>query len=810
MQVTFDEYVNRATGGRAQPYGYQRRLAVDGLPELLRVPTGAGKTMAATLPWLYRRRAHPDHAVRASTPRWLVFVLPMRVLVEQTLSVVSSWLAGLGLQAEVGVHAVMGGEGRLESAWRTFPERDAVFVGTLDMLLSRALNRGYAANRFVWPIDFGLFNAGCQWVFDEVQLMGPALPTSLQLEGLRRKIGTAIPCGSMWMSATVEDRWLATIDHPSVSTVVEITDEDRTGALARRIEARKAVRRLDVDSDPRRYAASLAAQLLGRHREGTRTIAVLNTVDRALAVWVELRRLGSPDVVLLHSRFRPHDRARRTGQALAEVDAAGPGRIVVSTQVLEAGVDISATTLFTEAAPWPSVVQRGGRCNRDGDAVDAELLWTTPPRSAPYGEVDIAAAAATLDDLEGERVTATDMGRRTVAVSEVVHPVLRRRDLLGLFDTAADLSGNDVDVARFIRDADDIDVQVAWRPVTEAGPDTTDPTPTRDELCPVPIGQLRDALKQRGRDGWRFDHLAEGWVACEARDLRPGQVVVLRSAEGGYEPLVGWDPGSRVVVPPIDGDEPSPGGEVEEGTGADPLTFAPGTWVPLLQHLAEVEGAVRRLYAQLSPPGLSSAHGEAAAVAGRLHDVGKAHPCFQRMLLGTARVGHDHEQPPANGGPWAKSGGGGWSRNERRYFRHELASALALLGGWSTALAGVDEADLAMFLVAAHHGRVRVGIRSLPDEARPTVDASGRFALGVWDGDLLPEVDIPGGRLPAVALDLAPMELGDGADGRPSWSRRVLTLRDRPDLGPFRLGFLEAVVRLADWRMSAERGDGHG
>jgi len=69
--VSFQLLVSRATGG-ASPYPYQQRLADDGLPDLLRVPTGAGKTMAAVLPWLYRRRHHPDPGVRAKTPRWLV------------------------------------------------------------------------------------------------------------------------------------------------------------------------------------------------------------------------------------------------------------------------------------------------------------------------------------------------------------------------------------------------------------------------------------------------------------------------------------------------------------------------------------------------------------------------------------------------------------------------------------------------------------------------------------------------------------------------------------------------------------------
>jgi CRISPR-associated endonuclease/helicase Cas3 len=41
------------------------------------------------------------------------------------------------------------------------------------------------------------------------------------------------------------------------------------------------------------------------------------------------------------------------------------------------------------------------------------------------------------------------------------------------------------------------------------------------------------------------------------------------------------------------------------------------------------------------------------------------------------------------------------------------------------------------------------------------------------------------------------MQLGEG-----SWLERMLALRDDPALGPFRLAFLEAAVRIADWLAS--------
>jgi CRISPR-associated endonuclease/helicase Cas3 len=233
----FASFVRIATGGLG-PYPYQLRLAEEGLPELLAVPTGAGKTMAAVLPWLYRRRAHPDLAVRAQTPRRLVFVLPMRVLAEQTVQSINGWLNNLGLTAEVGCHLLLGGEPRT-AAWRTAPTEDMVIVGTLDMILSRGLNRGYGESRYLWPIDFGLFNADCHFVYDEVQLMGPALGTSRQLEGLRRSLGTAIPCSATWMSATIPEDRLLTVDAPLVTSRIELSEADRTGPLSIRLDAPK-------------------------------------------------------------------------------------------------------------------------------------------------------------------------------------------------------------------------------------------------------------------------------------------------------------------------------------------------------------------------------------------------------------------------------------------------------------------------------------------------------------------------------------------------------------------------------------------
>jgi len=92
-------------------------------------------------------------------------------------------------------------------------------------------------------------------------------------------------------------------------------------------------------------------------------------------------------------------------------------------------------------------------------------------------------------------------------------------------------------------------------------------------------------------------------------------------------------------------------------------------------------------------------------------------------------------------------------------------------------------------------------LRALPDE-EPQKDKAyqgQRFARGIWEGDELPALDFDGETIPQTRLRLAIMELGEGEQG-PSWSARTQRLLKRH--GPFRLAWLETLVRVADWRAS--------
>lgn len=787
----FVEFFRSATG--SGPYAYQRALGEAAVPPaVLNVHTGAGKTQALIVSWLYARR------VRKTGPRRLVYALPMRSLVEQTADVARRMRERLALDDdELGINTLMGGVGSAErSGWRNWPERDQILIGTVDMLLSRALNRGYAESRFAWPVAFGLLNNDCRWVFDEVQLMGAARATSAQLDGLRVALGTALPCETIWASATVDRTALETVDRPELGSVMTLPDEDRGGALYDRLHARKTLERLDLAQEgvgpP---AAAIARATIERHLRGALTLIVVNTVDLAQSVYRELDRRGeAANVVLLHSRFRPPERREHMDRAL---DTPGDtGTIVVATQVVEAGVDMSAHLLVTETAPFSSIVQRLGRCNRAGEDSEATVLWldrgplgdgaSGRKAAAPYLPGDVDASRKVLLDREGTSLSpavlegiANDPSLRETADDP---SVLRRRDLLDLFDTTPDLSGMDIDIAPFIREDDDRTVTVLFRDVPASAERLANQSqPERDELVQVPIGSLGK------RACWTIDHVDAGWTRRATRDVSPSATVMLRAAEGGYDRAVGWDTRISRAVDPV----PLTRADAVEGIDSDPQTEI-GTPEELYAHLAKVAEEGGELADAL---GLAQWR-EVLHGAGALHDVGKAHPVFQQTLR-TAMAGEPGGEENDDR-LWAKSGKRG-GRHERRYFRHELASALVIwqLDGALPLL----RRDLTAFLVAAHHGKVRLSIRPAPDETRPR-EAAGdaRFALGIVDGDCLPEVQTPVGTIPTLTLDLAPMQLG--ADD--SWTGAAVRLRDDPQLGPFRLAFLEALLRIADWRASGE------
>jgi len=802
----FETFFQTATG--YGPHGYQSRIARDGLPDLVAAPTGTGKT-GVILAWLWRRLYGPDPG---GTPRRLIYALPQRSLVDQVSGEARTWLANLGLTDEVALHVVMGGRGETQGDWRDEMHKPAIVVGTVDSLVSKSLNRAYGIGRAIFPIDFGLVTNGAHWIIDEIQLCPESTTTLRQLAGFAAKLGTAEPFGLTCMSATVPEGLLETVDRPVVGETVKILPAERAGELAVRLGAARTIRR--VRADPGDYKA-LAARVRGLHRPGTLTLVVLNTVPVARAVYRELRG-GPAEVTLLHSRFRGIERAG----LMADVVARPADRIVVSTQVIEAGIDLSAAVLVTEAAPWPSLVQRAGRCNRTGLVENAEIWWLPPAKPLPYEQQDIDAAGGELAGLEGVAVTSEDLLARAVPSTRDQVRVIRRADFVGLFDTSPDLAGNDVDIAPYVRDTDDLDAEIAWAtwtPGENGAPDPEIRYPAAEYRCRVSLGDTVKLAKER--KVWRFNQVTGGWTTVTQQSQsrpRPGEVLLVSSADGGYDPETGFDPsargpvlGSPELLTPEEFAERATAqaaaeaelaeivAGAEDAFAADPASVAPRKWQSLDEHSSQVRDQAAALLTAMAPPGISIEAARSAIVAGYLHDVGKAHEIWQDAICALAE---DEEQAEiAVGRPWAKSGGksGALLFAGGVAFRHELASLLLIDGPLSALLAESPDPDLTRYLVLAHHGKLRVQVRDRGDLAiLPEGEASEKKILGLEQGATTAIPAMLGRPAATLTVDLDQFQLG----GDRSWTRTVLGLRDR--YGPFVLAYLETLVRIADWRAS--------
>ena len=128
-----------------------------------------------------------------------------------------------------------------------------------------------------------------------------------------------------------------------------------------------------------------------------RVLIIVNTVDRAIDVYKELRErlkdiMNDNEIVLIHSRFAVKDRMERE-------KTISNAKVLVTTQVAEVSLDVSFDYLFTELAPIPSLIQRFGRVNRYSErkiGIENNVTIVDVPTPDPYTASDLGTAKRLL------------------------------------------------------------------------------------------------------------------------------------------------------------------------------------------------------------------------------------------------------------------------------------------------------------------------------------------------------------------------------------------------------------------------------
>lgn len=373
------------------PYPFQayvaKLLLIERKNVILQAPTGSGKTLAALLPFL---NAYENNRC---FPRKCIYSVPMRVLANQFVHEYREDFKRAGRENKISVSIQTGDQ----PGAPLFAE-DLVFA-TIDQTLSSFLLAPYSLSRTKANLNAAAIMAS-YLVFDEFHLYDPGstLPTTLHMLQLLKGITPFV-----LMTATFSANMLGALAEQLDATVVPGSLEERV--QLRNLPSQNKTRRyhlVDAESQP-----LSAEKVLDCHHH--RSLVICNTVDRARAIYAQLldaTRGTETRVLMLHSRFLRDDRDRIEDEIRAsfgkKADYAGGSLIVVSTQAIEVGVDITCTALHTELAPANAILQRAGRCARyEGNEGDV-FVYRYTAGSAPGDIVDLLERPAPYMSQEDE------------------------------------------------------------------------------------------------------------------------------------------------------------------------------------------------------------------------------------------------------------------------------------------------------------------------------------------------------------------------------------------------------------------------
>jgi CRISPR-associated endonuclease/helicase Cas3 len=334
-------------------YPYQRtvkHLIQSGQSVILQAPTGAGKTRAALAPFIETFFDFEPHQF----PRKCIYSVPMRTLANQFNAeyahLAASYKRKFGRDMNVTIQT---GERPEDSKL----EGDLIFT-TIDQTLSSFLCIPYALSTRQANINAGAI-VSSYLVFDEFHLFPPeAFETTVAMLKLLKGLTPFL-----LMTATFSDTMLKDLSRQLGAAVIP------NQQYPARFEA------LPSQQKERRYqpvdALLTAAAVLAFHPVNGRSIAVCNTVSRAQNLYDELKE-QVPDniqIKLLHSRFYKEDRSEKETWLRREFGKdkeryTVKSAILVATQVVEVGLDITSDVFHTDLAPANAILQRAGRCAR--------------------------------------------------------------------------------------------------------------------------------------------------------------------------------------------------------------------------------------------------------------------------------------------------------------------------------------------------------------------------------------------------------------------------------------------------------------
>ncbi|OGG44457.1 MAG: CRISPR-associated endonuclease Cas3'', partial [Candidatus Handelsmanbacteria bacterium RIFCSPLOWO2_12_FULL_64_10] len=335
----------------------------------LTVPTGGGKTLSS-LAFALR------HAERKRLRR-VVVVIPYTSIIDQTASEYRSWLSQSGIEGAS--TALIEHHSGLDPGRETLESRlacenwDAPLIVTTSVQFFESLHaRKSSSVRKLHRLARSVV------VLDEVQTLAPDLlqPCLDVLGHLVRDYGTTCVISTATQPALLEDivkpggvekiEGLQTlIGRPAEEIVPGHKSHFET--LNRRVHYHWGNAAGEIPSLSWDELAERLTRL--EHGQG---MAIVNTRGDARALFERLRK-QSPHARHLSALMCPKHR-RRTLDEVRKALVEGQPCLLAATQLVEAGVNLDFPTVYRAVAGLDSIVQAGGRCNREGSRPSGDVF----------------------------------------------------------------------------------------------------------------------------------------------------------------------------------------------------------------------------------------------------------------------------------------------------------------------------------------------------------------------------------------------------------------------------------------------------
>lgn len=356
------------------PYAFQNELNakyLKGQNIILQAPTGSGKTWAAITPFIYSWYLWKNDQQEAKQfPRKMIYSLPLRTLANSLYQEVQNKIAKKMPELDIKI-SLQTGENRDD----IFFESDIIFT-TIDQTLSNFLCIPLSLPQKLANINAGAI-LSAYLVFDEFHLLEPmrSLNTSISIVSLVKEI-----CPFCFMTATLSNQFLINISEHLNASIIRIQKKEYKKFSFVKKKSRKIVSVVNGILN--------IENIIEQHKQ--KSIVICNTVDRCVKIFKELQKYKEQNkmdmaLICIHSRFFKIDRKKKEESIKNQFsDNDNSNVILISTQVIEVGLDISCDIMHTEISPINSFLQRIGRCARWG-GTGKIFVYDVPERKySPY------------------------------------------------------------------------------------------------------------------------------------------------------------------------------------------------------------------------------------------------------------------------------------------------------------------------------------------------------------------------------------------------------------------------------------------